>query len=88
MEVFQKMTQYFQNVGSATWKLGRKLYDSMKDMLTEILNAWLTFFLALTGEDSETHLSNDEGFVQDAAPLLAEEIEVRILISSTAVREL
>jgi len=51
MEAFQKkITQYFQNVASATWPIdpqNQALYDSLKvaiaNILTGILFPWLSF---------------------------------------------
>lgn len=88
MEGFQMITRYFQNMASATWRLGqprdRELYDAMKVLL---IDAGLTFFFALIGRDRETHLPQ-HGSVQDVALLPAEaQVEVRILMSSTIVRE-
>jgi len=88
MEKFQMITRYLLNVALATWRIGRELYDGTRAMLTEILNAWLTFYLILIGRDRETHLPNNEGMIRDPSLLLVEETEVRILMNSTAVREL
>ena len=88
MEKFQMITRYFLNVALATWRIGRELYDGTRVMLTEILNAWLTFYLILIGRDREMHLPNNEGIIRDPSLLLVEEIEVRIFMNSTAVREL
>jgi len=94
MEAFEKITQDFQDVTPATrrvgpWPRDRELYDAMKVMLTGIQNARLKFYLALTGRDREIHLPYDEGFIQDVtAPFPAEDIEVRITMSSTIVHEL
>jgi len=81
MKEFQMVTRYFQSVAFGTRQLGLGLCDTMKTFVTD-------FGLALRTAMT-MHLSQDEGFVQDVALLPTEvPVEVGILISSAAVREL